>query len=57
MAMNIIFLLVKGAKLKGIKDALPYGYHIETGGSIEESVKANGARGPWCSRRWPRSSA
>jgi multidrug efflux pump subunit AcrB len=31
------------AKLKGIKDALPYGYRIETGGSIEESVKANGA--------------
>jgi hypothetical protein len=48
MAMNIIFLLVKGAKLEGIKDALPYGYHIETGGSIEESVKANGARGPSC---------
>jgi multidrug efflux pump subunit AcrB len=31
------------AKLKGIEDALPYGYRIETGGSIEESVKANGA--------------
>jgi multidrug efflux pump subunit AcrB len=30
-------------KLKSIKDALPYGYRIETGGSIEESVKANGA--------------
>ena len=30
-------------KLQGIKDALPYGYRIETGGSIEESVKANGA--------------
>src|SRR5262245_39696487 len=30
-------------KLKAIKDALPYGYRIETGGSIEESVKANGA--------------
>jgi multidrug efflux pump len=30
-------------KLKPIKDALPYGYRIETGGSIEESVKANGA--------------
>jgi multidrug efflux pump subunit AcrB len=29
--------------LKGIVDALPYGYRIETGGSIEESVKANGA--------------
>jgi len=28
-------------KLKSIKDALPYGYRIETGGSIEESVKAN----------------
>jgi multidrug efflux pump subunit AcrB len=28
-------------KLQGIKDALPYGYRIETGGSIEESVKAN----------------
>jgi multidrug efflux pump len=31
------------AKLQHIKDALPYGYRIETGGSIEESVKANGA--------------
>jgi multidrug efflux pump subunit AcrB len=30
-------------KLKPIRDALPYGYRIETGGSIEESVKANGA--------------
>src|SRR5437763_11126419 len=30
-------------KLQPIKDALPYGYRIETGGSIEESVKANGA--------------
>jgi multidrug efflux pump len=30
-------------RLKPIKDALPYGYRIETGGSIEESVKANGA--------------
>jgi multidrug efflux pump len=30
-------------KLQTIKDALPYGYRIETGGSIEESVKANGA--------------
>ncbi len=30
-------------KLKPIKDALPYGYRIETGGAIEESVKANGA--------------
>ena len=30
-------------KLKSIKDALPYGYRIETGGSIEESVKANSA--------------
>jgi multidrug efflux pump subunit AcrB len=28
-------------KLKSIKDALPFGYRIETGGSIEESVKAN----------------
>jgi multidrug efflux pump subunit AcrB len=28
-------------KLKGIKDALPHGYRIETGGSIEESAKAN----------------
>jgi len=28
-------------KLQSIKDALPYGYRIETGGSIEESVKAN----------------
>jgi multidrug efflux pump subunit AcrB len=30
-------------QLQGIKDALPYGYRIETGGSIEESEKANGA--------------
>jgi multidrug efflux pump len=30
-------------KLQSIKDALPYGYRIETGGSIEESVKANAA--------------
>jgi multidrug efflux pump len=29
------------AKLKPIRDALPHGYRIETGGSIEESVKAN----------------
>jgi multidrug efflux pump len=29
------------AKLGGIADALPYGYRIETGGSIEESAKAN----------------
>ena len=29
------------SKLKGIEDALPYGYRIETGGSIEESLKAN----------------
>src|SRR5204863_5379785 len=29
------------AKLQPIKDALPYGYRIETGGSIEESAKAN----------------
>ena len=28
-------------KLKPIKDALPYGYRIETGGAIEESAKAN----------------
>jgi multidrug efflux pump subunit AcrB len=28
-------------KLDAIKQALPYGYRIETGGSIEESVKAN----------------
>ena len=28
-------------KLQSIKDALPYGYRIETGGSIEESAKAN----------------
>jgi multidrug efflux pump subunit AcrB len=28
-------------KLRDIKDALPYGYRIETGGSIEESAKAN----------------
>jgi multidrug efflux pump len=30
-------------KLKGIIDALPYGYRIETGGSVEESAKANSA--------------
>jgi multidrug efflux pump len=30
-------------KLQPIRDALPYGYRIETGGAIEESVKANGA--------------
>ena len=30
-------------KLRSIKAALPYGYRIETGGAIEESVKANGA--------------
>ncbi len=30
-------------KLQSIKDALPYGYRIEPGGSIEESVKANSA--------------
>jgi multidrug efflux pump subunit AcrB len=30
-------------KLQSIKEALPYGYRIETGGSIEESVKANSA--------------
>jgi multidrug efflux pump subunit AcrB len=30
-------------KLQPIKDALPYGYRIETGGAIEESVKANTA--------------
>jgi multidrug efflux pump len=30
-------------KLNDIKQALPYGYRIETGGAIEESVKANGA--------------
>jgi multidrug efflux pump len=29
--------------LKPIKDALPYGYRIETGGSTEESAKANTA--------------
>jgi len=29
--------------LQPVKDALPYGYRIETGGSIEESAKANGA--------------
>jgi multidrug efflux pump subunit AcrB len=28
-------------KLQTIKQVLPYGYRIETGGSIEESVKAN----------------
>src|SRR5262249_61871102 len=31
------------AKPKPIKDDLPYGYRIETGGAIEESVKANAA--------------
>jgi multidrug efflux pump subunit AcrB len=30
-------------KLKPIKDALPYGYRVETGGAIEESAKANAA--------------
>jgi multidrug efflux pump subunit AcrB len=30
-------------KLASIKTALPYGYRVETGGSIEESVKANAA--------------
>jgi multidrug efflux pump len=30
-------------QLATIKSALPYGYRIETGGSIEESVKANSA--------------
>ncbi len=30
-------------KLATIKLALPYGYRIETGGSVEESVKANAA--------------
>ena len=30
-------------KLERINSALPYGYRIETGGSIEESVKANAA--------------
>jgi multidrug efflux pump len=30
-------------RLQSIKDTLPYGYRIETGGSIEESVKANSA--------------
>ena len=29
------------AKLKPISAALPYGYRVETGGSIEESAKAN----------------
>jgi multidrug efflux pump len=28
-------------QLQSIKDALPYGYRIETGGAIEESAKAN----------------
>jgi multidrug efflux pump subunit AcrB len=28
-------------KLAGIKNSLPYGYRIETGGAIEESAKAN----------------
>jgi multidrug efflux pump len=31
------------AKLKDIVGALPHGYRIETGGAIEESVKANAA--------------
>ncbi|HEY3639979.1 MAG TPA: efflux RND transporter permease subunit [Xanthobacteraceae bacterium] len=30
-------------QLQSIKSALPYGYRIETGGAIEESVKANNA--------------
>ena len=30
-------------QLQSIKSALPYGYRIETGGAIEESVKANAA--------------
>src|SRR5947209_13762990 len=30
-------------KLGSVKNVLPYGYRIETGGSIEESVKANEA--------------
>jgi multidrug efflux pump len=30
-------------RLRDIKDNLPYGYRIETGGSIEESAKANAA--------------
>jgi len=30
-------------QLQSIKDALPYGYRIETGGAIEESAKANAA--------------
>jgi multidrug efflux pump len=30
-------------KLESIKAALPYGYRIETGGAIEESIKANSA--------------
>src|SRR5262249_43371747 len=30
-------------KLKPIRDGLPYGYRIETGGAIEESAKANTA--------------
>ena len=30
-------------QLKPIEASLPYGYRIETGGSIEESAKANGA--------------
>lgn len=29
------------SQLQPIKDALPYGYRIETGGAIEESAKAN----------------
>ena len=28
-------------KLKGIRDTLPFGYRIDTGGAIEESAKAN----------------
>jgi multidrug efflux pump len=30
-------------RLQSIKDALPSGYRLETGGAIEESAKANGA--------------
>jgi multidrug efflux pump subunit AcrB len=44
---SLVVLIVpdsfKGARCKPIKGALPSDYRIETGGSIEESVKANSA--------------
>ena len=37
-------------KLKAIEDALPYGYRIETGGSIEESRQGQYCASPRFSR-------